>query len=68
VRREELFEFDVVIFGDVNPSFLSTSVLANLNEFVEKKGGGVAFISGPRYSGEADESLLSTARYTRTVQ
>ena len=39
VRREELFAFDVVIFGDVNPSFLSTSVLANLNEFVEKKGG-----------------------------
>jgi len=49
VRREELFEFDVVIFGDVNPGFLSTAVLANLNEFVEKKGGGVAFIAGPRY-------------------
>jgi hypothetical protein len=49
VRREELFEFDVIIFGDVNPSFLSTTVLANLTEFVEKKGGGVAFISGPRY-------------------
>jgi uncharacterized membrane protein len=50
VRRDELFAYDVVIFGDVNPSFLSASVLGNLNEFVEKKGGGVAFISGPQYT------------------
>ncbi len=49
VRREELFAFDVVVFGDVNPTYLSTSVLANLNEFVEKKGGGVAFVAGPRF-------------------
>jgi hypothetical protein len=49
VRREELYAYDVVIFGDVNPAFLSAGVLANLNDFVEKKGGGVAFIAGPRY-------------------
>lgn len=49
VRREELFAFDVVIFGDVNPSFLSASVLENLSEFVGKKGGGIAFIAGPKY-------------------
>jgi len=63
VRREELFEFDVIVFGDMNPAYLSTSVLANLNEFVEKKGGGVAFIAGPRfmplaYSGTPIEPLL----------
>jgi hypothetical protein len=50
VRREELFLFDVVIFGDANPSYLSASVLANLHDFVEKKGGGVAFIAGPRFT------------------
>ncbi len=50
VRREELFAYDVVIFGDVNPSFLSSSVLANLHDFVEKKGGGVAFITGSQYT------------------
>lgn len=50
VRREDLFAFDVVIFGDVNPDFLSASVMTNLSEFVEKKGGGVAFISGPQYT------------------
>jgi hypothetical protein len=50
VRREELFAYDVVIFGDVNPSYLSASVLSNLSDFVEKKGGGVAFICGPQYT------------------
>jgi hypothetical protein len=50
VRREELFLYDVVIFGDVNPAFLSASVMANLHDFVEKKGGGVAFIAGPRFT------------------
>jgi hypothetical protein len=50
VRREDLFAFDVVIFGDVNPAFLSASVMTNLSEFVEQKGGGLAFISGPQYT------------------
>ncbi len=50
MRREELFAFDVVIFGDVNPSFLSASVLANLHDFVAEKGGGVAFIAGPLFT------------------
>jgi len=49
LRREELFEYDVVLFGDVNPAFLSGSAMANLSAFVEQKGGGVVFIAGPRY-------------------
>ncbi len=53
VRREELFAYDVVIFGDVNPSFLSASVLSNLNDFVAQKGGGLAFIAGPRFTPQA---------------
>jgi hypothetical protein len=50
VRREELFEFDVLLFGDVNPAFLSASVMQNINDFVEQKGGGVAFVAGPLYT------------------
>ncbi|HJT31494.1 MAG TPA: VWA domain-containing protein, partial [Pirellulales bacterium] len=50
VRRDELFEYDVVIFGDVNPAFLSPSALENIVAFVEEKGGGVIFISGPLYT------------------
>src|SRR4029078_170375 len=40
VRREELFEYDVILFGDVNPSFLSPTVMKNIADFVEEKGGG----------------------------
>lgn len=49
VRREELFEYDVLIVGDVSPSFLSSSSLANIAAFVEEKGGGIVFIAGPRH-------------------
>lgn len=50
VRREELFDYDVLIFGDVNPSLLSHSVTENIAEFVTERGGGVIFIAGPRYT------------------
>ncbi len=50
VRKEELFKYDVVIFGDVDPTFLSNQVMSNLVEFVTDKGRGVIFISGPRYT------------------
>jgi uncharacterized membrane protein len=50
VRRDELFAYDVIIFGDVNPAYLSASVLANLRDFVTEKGGGIAFIAGPAFT------------------
>ncbi len=50
VRREDLFAYDVLIFGDVNPSFLSRSMMDNIRAFVEERGGGVIFTSGPRYT------------------
>jgi len=50
VRREDLFKYDVVIFGDTNPTLLGPSVMRNLHEFVTEKGGGVVFIAGPRYT------------------
>lgn len=50
VRREELFEYDVIIFGDVNPAFLSASAISNLLAFVTEKGGGLVFVSGPMYT------------------
>ena len=49
VRREELFKYDVLLFGDVNPAFLSRAVLTDIREFVSTKGGGVIFMAGPRY-------------------
>lgn len=50
VSREELFAYDVLIFGDVNPSFLSKSVMDNIVAFVEERGGGLIFIAGPRHT------------------
>lgn len=50
VRRDELFNYDVVLFGDVNPAFLSTGAMENLADFVKEKGGGLLFFSGPMYT------------------
>ncbi|NUQ61696.1 MAG: VWA domain-containing protein [Pirellulales bacterium] len=51
VRRDELFRYDVVILGDVNPSLLSDSMLQNLADFVDKsgKGGALVAIAGPQF-------------------
>jgi len=47
ISRNELFKYDVVILGDVNPTFLSSGVLQNLQDFVRVKGGGLILIAGP---------------------
>jgi hypothetical protein len=46
--REELFGFDVVVLGDVDPKQLprASGVLQNLADFVRVKGGGLLFLSG----------------------
>lgn len=58
--REELFEYDVVLFGDVDPqdltighrvgtgegSALVTEMLENLRDFVEESSGGFGMIAG----------------------
>jgi len=70
--REELFEFDVILFGDVNPQELGAGpgdvdrILANLRDFVEVGSGGFGMIAGendsPRsYRGTPIEGLLPVA-------
>ena len=51
VRRDELFAYDVVILGDVNPALLSPASLQNLAEFVDQsgKGGTLVLLAGPKY-------------------
>lgn len=51
LRREDLFAYDVVIFGDVDPSLLSAATLQNLADFVDQpgKGGALVLIAGPSY-------------------
>jgi hypothetical protein len=49
IRKEDLFGYDVLIFGDVDPRRLSRSALAAIRSFVEEKGGGAIFVAGPRF-------------------
>jgi hypothetical protein len=50
VRRDELFEYDVIIFGDVDPTYFNVSAIDNLNAFVTQKGGGLVFVAGPHFT------------------
>lgn len=47
--RNDLFEYDVCIFGDVNPTLLGNEALLNLRDFVRERGRGFVGIAGPRY-------------------
>lgn len=49
VRRDDLFSYDVLIFGDVDPRRLSRSALSGIRSFVEEKGGGAIFVAGPKF-------------------
>ncbi len=50
-RREDLFAYDVIILGDLNPAFLSASTMQSLAAFVDQpgKGGALVLIAGPKY-------------------
>lgn len=51
VQRDELFSYDVIILGDLNPALLSASMMQNLVEFVDQpaKGGALVLIAGEKY-------------------
>ena len=55
VRREDLSAYDVVIFGDVNPSLLSPAALQNLADFVDHpdNGGALVLVAGPNFMPQA---------------
>ena len=72
VSRDELFEYDVIIFGDVNPSYLSQSVMENVADFVKQRGGGLIVLAGPRHTplafrGTPLESLMPIALGTASL-
>jgi uncharacterized membrane protein len=55
-ERQALFQYDVIILGDVRPDDLASpaasrdEVLRNLVDFVNEIGGGICFQAGERYS------------------
>jgi hypothetical protein len=48
--KDDLFAYDVVVFGDADISYLSQSQLQNLVEFVNDRGGGVLFVAGELFN------------------
>lgn len=46
----ELAEYDLIIFGDVDPKFFSPGQLEQIEEFVSKAGGGLLAIAGERFT------------------
>jgi uncharacterized membrane protein len=50
---EELMEYDVVLFGDVDPRQFSDAQLQLVADFVNKRGGGFGMIAGTKYSPQA---------------
>jgi hypothetical protein len=48
--KDELFSYDVVLLGDADPSYLSSSQMQNLAEFVTERGGGIMFIAGENFN------------------
>ena len=64
--RDALFQYDIVIFGEVAPGLFSPQDFEWLREFVEIRGGGIVFVDGQRgrlreLAGTSFESLLPIA-------
>lgn len=47
---KQLYEYDVVIFGDIDPGKLGPDAAKHLEMFVSEFGGGIIFISGSMYN------------------
>ena len=47
---DQLLQYDVVLFGDVDQHEFSDAQLQLINDFVSKRGGGFGMIAGTRYS------------------
>ena len=50
VNREQLFGYDVIILGDVNPQYLGPGLLELLRDFVREAGGGLMLVAGTRFN------------------
>ncbi len=48
VKKENLLEFDLIIFGEIKPNEFSAEEQLWLVDFVTQRGGGILFLDGPR--------------------
>ncbi|MGI9240135.1 MAG: hypothetical protein ACR2RV_05010, partial [Verrucomicrobiales bacterium] len=52
-RREDLFAYDLILLGDVDPKSLSASQMEDLANFVSEAGGSLAVLAGKRFMPDA---------------
>ncbi len=62
-RREDAFQYDLVILGDVDAGFFSGDELLRLEELVRERGGSLLMLAGARfapssYAGTPVEKML----------
>lgn len=50
-NRKDLFSYDVLILGDINPSLFSVEQLNIIRDFIEDKGGSIIFLGGKQSLG-----------------
>ena len=50
LSHDELFAYDVLILGDLNPALLGTPTMELIRNFVRDWGGGVLFIAGTNFN------------------
>ncbi len=53
VNMDQLMEYDVVVFGDVDPRQFTDAQLQMVSDFVSRKGGGFGMVAGPQFSPQA---------------
>jgi uncharacterized protein YkuJ len=49
-KKEDLYAYDLILFGDIDPVYMPPPRLDNLGEFVSKFGGAFILIAGRRFS------------------
>jgi hypothetical protein len=52
-QKDDLFKFDLVILGDVDPKVMTANRLDNLNELVSRFGGALVVVAGKRFTPHA---------------
>ncbi len=66
---EDLFRYDLVIFGDVERPFFTTEQMDLTRDFVDRRGGALLLMGGPRafteggYAGTPIEKMLPVLLY-----
>lgn len=59
--KNELFKYDLIVFGEIKPGTLTEEELEWVSEFVNNRGGGIIFIDGQRgYLSEYQDSPIGS--------